>query len=213
MKLPDNISKVIFILIGLIVIALNVQLYIYCKEQRTELNAMKGKQDVESEFNTNKFKYQEELIDHVSKVLEDARRKIKEQKEALDDQKNDLADQKGSLLQEVEKRSQLENDSKGIQTSLVDIKAEADAIKQDMKGWQKDYVSVLAELEKKMDQSQEETKALENNLTSLNIPELKENINSLKADIENMTHPVDNSSTGTSPDTEKKVEHDNLGSQ
>ena len=103
------------------------------------------------------------------------------------------------MLQEVEKRQQNENDGKNIQTSLVDIKAETDAIKQDMKGWQKDYVSVLAVLEKKMDNAQYEIKSFETNLTALNIPELKENINSLKADIEKINHPADNSVSDTVP--------------
>ena len=93
--------------------------------------------------------------------------------------KHDSA-QKDALLQEAEKRQQIENESKGIHNSLVDIKAETDAIKQDMKEWQRDYVTVLAELEKKMDESQDEIKSFEDNLTALNIPELKENIKSLK---------------------------------
>ena len=95
----------------------------------------------------------------------------------------------------------------------MDIKAEADAIKQEMKGWQKDYVSVLAELEKKMDNSQDEMKNFESNLAALNIPELKENINSLKADIEKMTHPPDNNLPDTLPPPEKKAEHAHLESQ
>ena len=82
----------------------------------------------------------------------------------------------GCLASGRDKRQQVENESKSVQTSLVDIKAEADAIKQDMKGWQKDYVSVLAQLEKKMDDSQDEMKSIEDNLDALNIPELKENI-------------------------------------
>ena len=127
--------------------------------------------------------------------------------------KSALDDQKEAFLQEVEKRQQVDNESKGIQTSLVDIKAETDAIKQDMKGWQKDYVSVLAELEKKMDDSQDEIKGLENNLMALNIPELKENINSLKADIEKITHPPDNSLPDTPPAPEKKIERTQSGSE
>ena len=199
MKLPDNISKTIFILIGLIVIALNVQLYIYCKEQRTELNAMKDKQDVESEFNTNKFKYQEELIDHVSKVLVDARRQIK-------DQKSDLADQKSSLLQEVEKRSQLEDDSKGIQTSLVDIKAEADAMKEDMKGWQKDYVAVLAQLEKGVNNIQVQIKSLHDNIDADDIPDISQKLNSLQAEVDKIANPPANDLTNADSTPEQKAE-------
>ncbi len=124
---------------------------------------MSDQQKVEAQVNTNKFKYQQDKIERLSKDLEDARQQIKDQNDALAQQKDE---------------------SKNIQTSLVDIKAEADAIKQEVKEWQKDYVSVLAQLEKKMDDSQLEIKALEKNLTALNIPELKENIQSLKAEIE-----------------------------
>ena len=94
-----------------------------------------------------------------------------------------------------------------IQSSLVDIKAETDAIKQDVKGWQKDYVSVLAQLEKKIDYSQGEIKSVEDNLISLNIPELKENIKSLKADVEKITPPSpSNDIIVTTPAPEKKSE-------
>ena len=48
-----------------------------------------------------------------------------------------------------------------------------------------------------MDDSQAATKSLEDNLVALNIPELKENIQSMKADIEKITHPSDNSVAST----------------
>ena len=120
--------------------------------------------------------------------------------------------QREALLQEIEKRQQVDLESKSVQTSLVDIKAEADAIKDNMKNWQKDYVSVLAQLEKKMDNSQYELKALETNLTALNIPELKENINSLKADIEKITQPTDNSVAKAAPESNKKIDSTDLKS-
>ena len=110
------------------------------------------------------------------------------------DQKSAIADQKEALTRESEKSRQLVSDSKSVQTALVDIKAETDAIKEQMKGWQKDYVTVLAQLEKKMGDSQYEIKKFEENLKALNIPELKENINSLKYEIEKMNQPaLDNS--------------------
>lgn len=199
MKPWDNILKGVLLIIGIIIIAFNVLLYNFCEQQKVELSSIKDKQDVESEFNSNKFKYQEDQIERLNKDLEDAQQQIKGQNDAL--------------LQEIEKGQQIENDSKGVQNSLVDIKAEADAIKQDMKGWQKDYVSVLAEIEKKMDDSQNETKSLEDNFTALNIPELKENINSLKADIEKVTHPPDNSLSNTLPTSDNKVDNSQLGSQ
>ena len=178
MKLWANIFKVILLVIGIVVIAFNAQLYNFCKQQKAQLNSIKDRQDVEAEFNTNKFKYQADQIERLSKDLEDARQQIKDQREG----------------------------SRDIQTSLIDIKAEADAIKQDMKGWQKDYVSVLAELEKKTDDSRAETKVFENNLMALNIPELKDNINSLKALIEKMNHPQDSSLPAAALKPDKKAE-------
>ena len=184
MKLWDNILKGVILAIGLGLIVFNVLLYNIYEQQKTTLNSVKDKLDVEAEFNSNKFKYQSDQIERLSKGIESAQQQIKSQND-------DLAAQKDALLQEAEKRQQMESESKGIQNALVDIKAEADAIKQDMKGWQKDYVSVLAQLDKKMDDSQVETKSIETNLVALNIPELKENIKSLKVDIDKITHPAD----------------------
>jgi chromosome segregation ATPase len=180
-----NIFRVVVLIIGIIVLSFDVLLYNICEQQKTELSSMKDQQEVESEFNANKFKYQQDQIDRISKDLEDAQQQIRNQNDVLADQKEG---------------------SQTIQTSLVDIKAEADAIKQDIKGWQKDYVSVLAEFAKKMDDSQGEIRNLEANLASLNIPELKENINSLKADVEKITHSPDNDLPGTPPASEKKLE-------
>jgi chromosome segregation ATPase len=150
--------RVIFLIIGIILLSLDALLYNSFEKQKIELDSMKDKQDVEAEFNSNKFKYQEEQIERISQDLENAQQQIKDQKDAL--------------MQEIEKRQQTDTESKGVQTSLVDIKAETDAIKQDMKGWQKDYVSILAQLEKKMDDSQEDIK------------KVTESLDSLKADIE-----------------------------
>ena len=140
-----NIFKIIISIIGIVVIAFNVLLYNFCERQKAELNSMKDKQDVEVEFNSNKFKYQQDQIERTNRDLEEARQQIKEQKDALANQAEE---------------------SKSIETSLVDIKAEADAIKQDMKGWQKDYVSILAELNKKMDDSKSDIKGVKDDLDS-----------------------------------------------
>ena len=216
MKLWDIVFRVIILIMGVIVIAFNGELYIYCKQERVELNSVKDKQDVEAEFNSNKFRYQEDQIERLSKSLEDARRQIDDQKDALADQKDTLAaqkealaSQKDSLLQEVEKRQELDNENKGLQTSLTDIRAEGDALKQESKEWQRDYVAVLARLGKKMDNSEEEMKSLENNLMALNIPELKAQIKSLKADLEKISHPPDNNLPGALPDPDKKIEYEN----
>ena len=213
MKVWTIIFRVIIGIIAVAVIAFNVLLYTYCKQQRTELNSVRDKQDVEAEFNSNKFKFQQEEIERISKDLEMAQQQIKDHNDALAAQKDDLGAQKDALLQETEKREQMENESKSIQKSLVGIMAETDAIKDNMKGWQKDYVSVLAALEKKMDDSQYEMKAFENNLVALNIPELKRNINSIKSDIEKLSHPADNSLSNTGTTPEKKIEHIGISDQ
>ena len=149
MKSWGNFFKVIIFIIGIMVLSFNVLLYNSFERQKNEINTISDQQKAEAQVNSNKFKYQQDQIESLSKDLED--------------------------------------ENKSIQTSLVDIKAEADAIKQNMKGWQKDYVSVLAELEKKNDDAQNAIKSLEKNLAALNIPKLKEDINSLKADIGKMT--------------------------
>lgn len=209
MKISDIVFKVIILIIGAIVITFNVLLYNFCELQKSKLGSLKDKLDVEAEFNSNKFKYQSDQIERLNIDLENVQQQVKNQKE-------DLAAQKDALLQEAEKRHTVENTSKSIQTSLVDIEAEADAIKQGMKSWQKDYVSVLAELDKKIDDSQVETKNIETNLVALNIPELKENINTLKTDVEKITTPAP-VATSVLPDPtavpEKKVVHKEMSSQ
>lgn len=142
------IFRVVLLIISVIVIAFNAELYISCKEQRKEIDAMKDKQDVELEFNSNKFKYQQDQIDLLNRYLEDAREQIKDQNDALAEQKDG---------------------DKSIQTSLVDIKAEADAIKQDTIGWQKDYAGALAELKKGVDNIQDQIRGLHDNLNSLSV--------------------------------------------
>lgn len=192
MKLWNNIFKAVILIIGVIVIAFNAQLYIYCKQQRAAIDSIRDKQDVESEFNIDKFKYLQDQIDRISKDLEDVQQQIKDLKDALGDQKDE---------------------NKNIQTSLVDTKAEADAIKQDIQKWQKDYASVLAHLEKKVNDAQDEIKSLGDNLVALNVSELKANIDSLKADIEKMAHPADNVAPDTLPAPDKKTNSPQSGPQ
>ena len=144
------IFRGILLVIGIIVIAFDAELYIFYKQQKVELNAMRDKLDVESEFNSNKFKYQQQQIEAIRSDLDDAGQQLKNQKDQ----------------------------SQSIQTSLVDIEAETDAIKQEVKGWQKDYASVLAQIEKKMDDSQDELRSVQ------------DSIDSLKLDIEKITPAV-----------------------
>jgi chromosome segregation ATPase len=134
-----NILRGIILVAGIVVIAFDAELYVSCKEQKTELNSMKDRLDVESEFNGNKFKYQQQQIEAIRSDLDDAQQQIENQ----------------------------HDESKGIQTSLVDIKAEADAIKENAKEWQKDYVSVLAQIEKKLDNSEVEMKSIQESINSL----------------------------------------------
>ena len=96
--------------------------------------------------------------------------KFKYQQDQIEDIGRDLEDAQQQIKNQ-------HDESKNIQTSLVDIEAEADAIKQSMKGWQKDYVNVLAQIEKKMEGYQ------------LEIKNVNDNINALKADIEKITLP------------------------
>jgi len=191
MKSWANLFKVIFLIVGIIVLCFGANLYNLCDQQKAQIDNISKQQQLEAGANATKFKEQQEQIERIIKSLEGTVQQIKDQEDSIDQQKDALTAQKDALLQEVEKRQKMENESKSIQISLVDIKAEADAMKQDMKVWQKDYVSVLAELDKKMDDSQDAIKTLDNNLTALNIPELKENIKSLKVDIDKITHPAD----------------------
>lgn len=209
MKNWENIFKVFILIIGIVVIAFNVQLYLFCKNQKVELDSIHDQQQTQEEFNTNKFKYQQDLIEHLSKDLDLAQQQIKDQTDRLSEYQEALRTQKDAILQEAEKTKQVENDSKYIQTSLIDTKAEADAIKQEMKGWQKDYVSILAQLDKKTKQSMYEINALEKNLMALNIPELKRNISSLKEDLEKASHPENNLPVPI-PAPEKKIERSEI---
>ena len=200
MKFLGVFFKGLILIIGVLAIAFDVLLYNSCEKQKMETEIIKKQQQVETQANDNKSKYQQEQIERITKNLENLEQQIK-------DQNDSLIAQKDALLGEVEKRQQVESENKSVQISLVDIKAEADALKQDMKGWQKDYVTVLAELEKKMDDSQAEITSVKNNLDALNIPELEKSINLLKTDIEKMMRPSDNSLPNALSPTEKKVEN------
>jgi len=206
MKFLSVLLKGLILIIGVLAIAFDVLLYNSCEKQKMETEIIKKQQQLETQANDNKSKYQQEQIERITKNLENLEQQIKDQGESLIAQKDDLTAQKDALLQEVEKRQQVENENKSVQISLVDIKAEADALKQNIKGWQKDYVTVLAELEKKMDDSQAEITSVKNNLESLNIPELEKSINSLKTDIEKITHSPDNSLPNTPSASDKKIE-------
>ena len=204
MKLWGFLFKALIVIIVLLAIAFDVLLYNLCEKQRSQMDTIGKQQKLEGQLNDNKFKYQQEQIERISNDLLNIEQQIRNQNDSLAQQKDALTAQKDALLQEIEKRQQIENESKSVQVSLVDIKAEADAIKQDIKGWQKDYVSVLAELEKKIDDSQDEIKSVMDNLDSLNIPELKKNINSLRADVEKLDPLLDNGLPNTLGVPDKK---------
>jgi chromosome segregation ATPase len=211
MNTPSKILIFIVLAIGVVGVAFTAQLYLLCKEQRGELDTLSDKQKVDSQISNNKFTYQQDQIGHLTKDLENARQEIKAQQDTLDQQSTDLSSQKQALLEEIEKRQQMANANRDILISLGKTKAEVQAIQRDMKGWQKDYVSVLSQLEKKTEESQDEIKAFEDNLTALNIPELKQMIDTLKYEVEKMTPPPDNTSVETAPSgtaaAPKKTEH------
>jgi len=190
MKIWVNIFRGVILIIGVAAIGFDVLLYNSFEKQKMASDLINNQQQIEAKVNANKFKYEQEQMERLSKDLEDSNQKVKDQKDAL--------------LQEIQKRQQIENDSKMVQISLVDMKAQADAIKQDMMGWQKDYVSVLAQLEKKLDDSQDEIRSVKASLDTINIPELKNDIKSLKADIEKFTMPADNSVSDNPPVGDKK---------
>lgn len=190
MKTWGIFLKVMILIIGAIAIAFDVLFYNFCEKQKMQIDTMSKQQQIDTQVNDNKFKYQQEQIERLSKDLEGALQQIKDQNDSYVQQKDALTAQKDALLQEVQKRQQIENESKSVQISLVDIKAEADAIKQDIKGWQKDYVSILAELEKKMDDSQGEIKSVKDDLDAF----------------EKLTHPPDNGLPKTLPAPVKQPE-------
>ena len=204
MKSWVNFFRLIFLIIGFIVLSLGVQLYNLCEQQKLDTDNMIKQQQVESQANSGKFKSQQDQIERLGKDLEDAQQQIKDQNDALAQEKDALANQKDALIHEVQKRQQIENTNKNIQTSLVDIKAEADAIKQDMKGWQKDYVSVLAELENGINNIQDQIKILHESINSLNISGLNQKISSLQDAVEKTAHPSDSSLPDSSPEPLKK---------
>lgn len=135
------IFKAVVAIIILVLIAFNAELYIFCRQEKAGLDSIRAKQDVESEFNSNKFKYLQGQIEDYAQGLQDVHRQINAQ----------------------------QDESKDIETDLVGIKAEADAVKQQGQGWQKDYVSVLAQLEKKLNGARDEIKSLEKSVAALKV--------------------------------------------
>ncbi len=178
-----RIFRGFLVLLGLALVGFNAWLYLFCKQQKGQIEAMNEQQKTQMQVISNKFQDQQDHLERLHKDLQDAQQQIKEDRDSLEAQKD-------ALLQEVEKRQGVENQGKGIQKSLVDIKAEADAIKHDMKGWQKDYVAVLAELERKMDDGHQELKDFEKTLTDLNIPDLRDSIKALKDELQSLTRPA-----------------------
>ena len=190
MKPLDKIFRIIILLMGLVVIGFNMVLYNFCEQQKNAMVEMSGQQKADADERIKKFKYQQDQITQLSKDLQDAKDQIKSQADNLSEQKDQLSQQKSAFVQEIQKRQQLENANKNVQKILTDIEAEADAIKQDMTGWQKDYVAVLADLEKKIDLSRQDIKHVQDNLTVLDIPGLKDSISSLRAQVELLNHPA-----------------------
>ena len=147
------------------------------------------------EDRAKKFKYQQGQIAQLTKDLQAAQDQVKDQGDAVSQAKDAIAAQRDALLQEVGKRKLVEDQFKTLQSTLTTIETQADSIKQEMVGWQKDYVAVLADVEKKVDLSRWDIKNFQDNLTALNIPELRDSIASLRAQVELLNHPPASVST------------------
>ena len=76
MKSWVNFFKVIIFIIGVIVLSFNVLLYNSFERQKNEINAISEQQKAEAQVNSNKFKYQQDQIESLSKDLEDENKSI-----------------------------------------------------------------------------------------------------------------------------------------
>lgn len=170
MRLWNGIVTAVVLLLGLSLIAVNVMLYVSWERQKVEVDSLVQQQQIEAQVTSNQFRYQQQQIERLSKDLEKTQ-------EELEDQKADLQGQK-------EFQTAQKHDTASIKSSLAGVQAEADAVKQQVKAWQKDYSSVLAEIEKKADDAQTELRGLRGDLAGLNIPGLKDNIASLKLELD-----------------------------
>ncbi len=136
MKSWANIFRGIILIMGIIVIAFNAQLYILCKQQKNGIDAISDRQKLEAQVNGNKFQYQQDQIEHLSKDLEDARQQIKNQNDAL----VDIQAQADAIKQEV----------KGWQKDYVSILAQ---LEKKMDDSRENIKSLKVEIEKKIDVS------------------------------------------------------------
>ncbi len=199
-----NLLMVLLVMMGVGSLSFDGLLYNVCQQQKAQIQAMKDKQNVEYEFNTSKFKYQDDQIRSLKEDLENIQAQIKEQEDSLSNQKD-------VLMQEAQKRQALEDQDKRIIMALSGIKTSADATQEDMKSWQKDYVAVLAQLGTKMDNTQAQIKELDDNIAALDIPQLKADVNALQVGITKLNQSATQLPADTS-DQEQKIEHSQMSS-
>jgi len=179
MKLTDNLFRVIIFLAVASIVVFDALLYNFCEKQRVEIDSVREKVDVEAEFNSGKFKYEQDQIRYLTQDLQAAQEELKTTESAL-------AQQNDELLQESQKRQQLEDVDNNLQSSLEAVKKQEHVTEMEMKGWQKDYVSVLAVQGKKIDGSQDRLNTLQQDLAALDISGLKSELDTLKAQVQQL---------------------------
>lgn len=154
-------------------------LYNFGERQKAEIDSVSSKLDVEAEFNSGKFKYEQDQIRHLTQDLQQTQDQLKEKDEQISQQKD-------ALTEEIQQRERVELKSKDLETLLNQIKMENANMHRDIKDWQKDYVIALKQLETKQDELTTETKNLEQGLIELDLPGLKSNVSSLKVQVQNL---------------------------
>ncbi|MBF0511498.1 MAG: hypothetical protein HQL13_04125 [Candidatus Omnitrophica bacterium] len=193
-KFWEIFFKVIILMIGVIAIAFDGLLYNFCERQKMDLNSIKEKQDSDVEFNNHRTKYQQEQMERMAKQLEALRSQMKAQEEKFSRQKEMADNQREALIQAVERSQQVDSTNKALQRSITDLKAEADALKAGMKSWQKDYVDVLAQLQKGVNNIQDDTSNLRQNINAINVAQINQEINSLQERVNKLTNASANQS-------------------
>jgi len=187
---PDTIFKVVIFLALTVVMVFNALLYNFCEKQKAEIDSVSSKLDVEAEFNSGKFKYEQDQLRHLTQDLQQTQDQLKEKDEQISQQKD-------ALTEEIQQREQVELKSKDLESLLNQLKMENAGMRRDMKGWQRDYVSALKELETKQDSLTTETKNLEQGLIELDLPGLKSNVSALKIQVEKINEEKSEASQPT----------------
>ena len=128
MKLWVNFFKVIIFIIGVIVLSFNVLLYNSFERQKNEINTISDQQKAEAQADSNKFKYQQDQIERLSKDLEDENKSIQT-----------------SLIDIKAETDAIKQNMKGWQKDYVSVLAELEKKMDDSQG---NINSMKAEIEK-----------------------------------------------------------------